>query len=477
MRILTTPFGYQSHRQFFPAPRMAGDNDDPKYSRRSILGLNWLEKAIKAAKSDTEPSTVDPTEFLKFLGLPMDTLSRVFGTSSANPQAGETQIEVKPEEPESKGPSLGQKIKRRTFLVSLATIAILYRLWAYLEANPDKKEILLAIIAGWVDPDAVVKQYVFQMNRATPSYTNELLSDYKKELLDPNNPRRLQVIDFHPYGQRGNPKIHAWYVPPVNADFPTVLFTNGLKARIIDTQRVMHALIKQGYGFIAYDYPGNGDSQGEASESNYVDAVKACSDYLERNPLNPLFTADKQHQLLMGYSLGGNVTAHYEGLYETLPRIPINNDTKDYKGIVLISAPDSFADVYGSIREDHFPFFAPPKSHIPHYFFNANPWLPSITIPFALVYGLKDDVVNHPQATQGGWDSPQSRPKAYDSDNMEFKIYNQVHSKIKYYQAMPGLDHLNIMTDGKSISTIVDFVNQIALPPETPYTPFRGHIH
>jgi pimeloyl-ACP methyl ester carboxylesterase len=100
----------------------------------------------------------------------------------------------------------------------------------------------------------------------------------------------------------GGGELGAWYVPSRNG--ATVVLTHGAtgnRARVADRAEL---LARHGYGVLAIDLPGHGESDGRSSElgANAQPAVDAAVDYLQRRP-----DVDPARIAGFGVSLGGEV--------------------------------------------------------------------------------------------------------------------------------------------------------------------------
>ena len=97
-------------------------------------------------------------------------------------------------------------------------------------------------------------------------------------------------------------ELGAWYVPSRNrAAVVLVHGATGNRARVADRAEL---LARHGYGVLAIDLPGHGESDGHPSElgDNAQPAVDAALDYLQRRP-----DVDSDRLAGFGVSLGGEV--------------------------------------------------------------------------------------------------------------------------------------------------------------------------
>ena len=94
--------------------------------------------------------------------------------------------------------------------------------------------------------------------------------------------------------------LAAWYVPPRNGTAVVLIHgSTGNRARVADRARL---LARHGYGVLAIDLPGNGESDGYSNGlgDNAQPAVTKALDYLERRP-------EVRRIAGFGVSLGGEV--------------------------------------------------------------------------------------------------------------------------------------------------------------------------
>lgn len=117
-------------------------------------------------------------------------------------------------------------------------------------------------------------------------------------------------------------KLYAWHIPAQN-NKPTIIFSHGRNSNISHYEKYLQAFTDEGFGVLAYDYPGFGNSQGKISKENCYRAGIGAVRHA-KNKLN----IPVQHQIWMGYSLGTHITAHMANeLSEERP-----------KGVVLLNS-------------------------------------------------------------------------------------------------------------------------------------------
>lgn len=96
-------------------------------------------------------------------------------------------------------------------------------------------------------------------------------------------------------------KLHAWYVP-AQPGKETIVFSHGNAGNISHRQFIMKPFVDQGFGFLAYDYRGFGNSEGTPEEKGLYKDVEASIKFLKDKEQ----VTDKK-LIIMGESLGGAV--------------------------------------------------------------------------------------------------------------------------------------------------------------------------
>lgn len=140
-----------------------------------------------------------------------------------------------------------------------------------------------------------------------------------------------------------NVNINAWYSPPGNNDI-TVLFCHGNGGNLSFYSELIGLLQSKGYGVMAIDYRGYGESTGKPSENGLYKDLRATVDYLRENKNTP-----KEKLVLWGFSLGGAIVAQ------------IASECPEFRGIILQSTFTSvremgsylFHKVYLGIKSDY----------------------------------------------------------------------------------------------------------------------------
>ncbi len=89
------------------------------------------------------------------------------------------------------------------------------------------------------------------------------------------------------------------------AGMPTILFSHGNYQTLEDIKAFCEEFQQHGYGIIAYDYAGYGDSTGQPSEKQACLDIEAVYDYLiQEKKVKP------EDIVVMGYSVGSGPSCH-----------------------------------------------------------------------------------------------------------------------------------------------------------------------
>jgi pimeloyl-ACP methyl ester carboxylesterase len=139
--------------------------------------------------------------------------------------------------------------------------------------------------------------------------------------------------------------LQAWYIPP-QAGKGTILFSNGADGDFMKSKELIMQLKNEGYGVLTYQFrgygAGQGGSSGTPSEQGFYSDLETMSRLLNKGSAE--FGIQKtpySHQVLMGYSLGGDVSAHVA-----------SQSGHHYDGLVIIDAPKSIEDAFKAKIQD-----------------------------------------------------------------------------------------------------------------------------
>lgn len=137
----------------------------------------------------------------------------------------------------------------------------------------------------------------------------------KEKLFDPAR-IGMKPEDIYLQTRSGN-TIHAWYFASTQKESKgTVLFFHGNAENISSHFLMFHWLPNQGYNYLIFDYPGYGQSTGEPTPENTVEAGIAAAEWLhEARETRPL--------IIYGHSLGGIVAM--KAVEEIKDTVPLRN--------------------------------------------------------------------------------------------------------------------------------------------------------
>jgi fermentation-respiration switch protein FrsA (DUF1100 family) len=126
--------------------------------------------------------------------------------------------------------------------------------------------------------------------------------------------------------------LNAWYVP-AKSHQPTIVFAHGNGGNLGDRYNVISMFIKQGYGFLAFDYRGYGKSKGYPSEQGLYRDFEAATRFLEEKQRVPV-----SKQIAMGGSLGSAVALDAAS-------------KKSYRAVIAYSCFTTAPDVAEHLRD------------------------------------------------------------------------------------------------------------------------------
>lgn len=129
--------------------------------------------------------------------------------------------------------------------------------------------------------------------------------------------------------------IQGWYIAPKD-DKPTIIFSTGLNGDILGAQSLLTKLSSNGYGVFTYEYRGfggdSGGSTGTPTENGLYHDLQKISTLLAKGQDGFQKTGYDQ-QVLMGYSLGANISIHDAA-----------ESHHDYRAVVAIDPVRSIPD-------------------------------------------------------------------------------------------------------------------------------------
>jgi len=176
----------------------------------------------------------------------------------------------------------------------------------------------------------------------------------------------------------GDPEVSAYYLPP-RGDYPILLWSHGNAENLGTLHNLMDSFEIMGFGILAYDYPGYGETPGSPSEDGCYQAAQTAfahlTDTLGHKPEN-IF--------LCGQSVGTGPTLWLASKHET-------------RGIVLI-AP--FLSAFRTLTR--IPLF--PNDRFPNL-----SRIQEIKTPLLVIHGQNDKVIPHSQGKEIADSSPTSK--------------------------------------------------------------------
>jgi alpha-beta hydrolase superfamily lysophospholipase len=172
-----------------------------------------------------------------------------------------------------------------------------------------------------------------------------------------------------PVGRNGD-RLHAWWLAPVRADAPSVLYLHGARWNLTGSVTRIERWRALGFGVLAVDYRGFGESTDVAptEASSYEDAQAAWDDLEKLAPGRPRY--------IVGHSLGGAIAV------ELARRRP------EAAGLVLEA---TFTSVRDMVSESPWGFL--PVGLILNQQFDALSKIGDVKMPVIVAHGTRDTVV------------------------------------------------------------------------------------
>jgi len=168
-------------------------------------------------------------------------------------------------------------------------------------------------------------------------------------------------------------RLHGWYVPPVRADGPVLLWAHGNAGNISHRSENIAMIRREtGAGVFIFDYRGYGRSEGRPREAGLYADMRGAHAWLSgRVPGGRI--------VLFGRSLGASVAVRLAA--EGVPSREIA------RAMILESPFESLA----AMGEQIFPFL-PIRRMVVQQFDNVK-WLPRAKLPLLLLHGDADEIV------------------------------------------------------------------------------------
>jgi len=165
----------------------------------------------------------------------------------------------------------------------------------------------------------------------------------------------------------GDTQIAAYYLPPSSPEKPVILFSHGNAQNIGQLIPLMKDFTAQGYGALAYDYPGYGETPGSPSEESCYAAAQISYHHLTKT-----LGHHPQQIILCGQSVGTGPTAWLSTQVE-------------HGGVVLISP---FLSAFRTVT--HIPL-------LPGDIFPNLKHVKKATTPLLVIHGEEDEVIPYAQ--------------------------------------------------------------------------------
>jgi len=164
-------------------------------------------------------------------------------------------------------------------------------------------------------------------------------------------------------------RLHGWYVPPVEAEGPVVLWAHGNAGNISHRSENIALLRREtAAGVFIFDYRGYGRSEGRPGEAGlYADMRGAYAWLRGRAPAGRIF--------FFGRSLGATVA------------VRVAAEGAEARGLILESPFVSLAEM----GELMFPFL--PVRRLLVQEFDTARWLPRVKAPLLFLHGDSDEIV------------------------------------------------------------------------------------
>jgi alpha-beta hydrolase superfamily lysophospholipase len=185
---------------------------------------------------------------------------------------------------------------------------------------------------------------------------------------------KIQEVTFN---TSDNVKIHGWYVAPKPGQH-TILYSHGNGGTIGIRGPIIKLFTDAGYGMLAYDYRGFGNSEGSPSEAGLYKDQEAATNFL-RDVKNTPF----KQQILLGESIGGAIA---------IDAASKNN----YRMLVTLSTFTSLPEVAGSLFKNVPGISDLTKKFLPQIIQQQYPSfskLDTVVSPTLIVHGTADELV------------------------------------------------------------------------------------
>jgi fermentation-respiration switch protein FrsA (DUF1100 family) len=203
-------------------------------------------------------------------------------------------------------------------------------------------------------------------------------------------------------------QLSAWYIPPKPGK-ETVLISHGNGGNISHREHIYQPLVNAGYGVLAYDYRGYGNSQGESNEPGLYLDHQAAVNFLK----NQKQTDPATQVILMGESLGGAVAidAASKQKFRMLVTVSTFTSLPNVAATLFKNAP-----VLGDLSSKVLPTLVSQQ-------FNSLDKMKNLQCPVLIVHGDQDTLVPF---------------------EMSDKLYDAVTNQYADHLTAEGCDHNNV---------------------------------
>jgi uncharacterized protein len=122
---------------------------------------------------------------------------------------------------------------------------------------------------------------------------------------------------------RDGTPLRGWYVPAHNR--AAVVVTGGTDSNRLDMLREVRILARAGFGVLAFDWPGTGQSGGRIDWGNgSIEALQGAIDWLTRRP-----EVDPRRLGALGFSIGGMETVRVAAMGPRLQAVVLSGTRPD----------------------------------------------------------------------------------------------------------------------------------------------------
>jgi esterase/lipase len=208
------------------------------------------------------------------------------------------------------------------------------------------------------------------------------LNDVRKKslFLDPDIQAVLPSIQEVRLPSSKNIQNYGWYHPAKKGK-PTFILSMG-NAWPLEGMLSYAKLMKDGYGFLTYEYPGYGSTAGKPTEESLYRSLEAASDFLEKEKSVPI-----SEQIAYGISTGGAVATHVAA-------------QRPFKALILESTMTCFPDfVQSLLTRKCYPQWVPSEAfqHVQIQFDSISK-IAQIKCPLLIMHGKEDKLIPYEQA-------------------------------------------------------------------------------